>query len=151
MFERLLVPLDGSALAEVALKPALAVAERFESEVLLLRVIVPPEAAVEAFQGDMYARLRRQWDQDAQAEAQVYLRRLQHEHAQHGVRVRLHTQIGAPPAQIVAVAGCYRADLIVMSTHGRSGISRMLFGSVAEAVLRGADVPVLLVPVREGR
>jgi nucleotide-binding universal stress UspA family protein len=90
--------------------------------------------------------LRRLWEQNAQAEAQSYLRRLQFEQAKHGVRVRLHTQVGAPPAQIIAVADCYHANLIVMSTHGRSGLSRLLYGSVAEAVLRAADVPVLLVP-----
>jgi nucleotide-binding universal stress UspA family protein len=55
---------------------------------------------------------------------------------------------GAAPEMIVHIADQTHAELIVMSTHGRSGLNRFLYGSVAEAVLRGAHVPLLLIPVK---
>src|SRR5204863_7745799 len=64
--------------------------------------------------------------------------------------VPVHTRVlvGAPPEKIVETAIEAAADLIVMSTHGRTGLTRLLYGSVAEAVLRGSPVPVFLVPNR---
>lgn len=57
--------------------------------------------------------------------------------------------VGAPPSTIITLAAQLGADLIVMSTHGRAGLGSLLYGSVAEAVLRAATVPVLLVPVHQ--
>jgi nucleotide-binding universal stress UspA family protein len=58
------------------------------------------------------------------------------------------TLVGAPPELILDTAKAENVDLIVMSTHGRSGLNRLLYGSVAEAVLRGAHLPVLLIPFK---
>src|SRR6185295_14135634 len=65
-----------------------------------------------------------------------------------GLSLRKRVLCGAPPEMIIAAAAESGADLIVMSTHGRSGLMRLLYGSVTEAVLRGSPVPVLVVPNR---
>ena len=147
MFKSIIVPLDGSQLAEQALLPAVRLAERFGSELLLLRVVTPerslPSLAYLAprAEGDPAAAGRSLMD-----EAQAYLDSLRLPSA--GLRLRTQVLCGAPPELIIAAAAEGGADLIVMSTHGRAGLMRLLYGSVAEAVLRGASVPVLLVPSR---
>jgi nucleotide-binding universal stress UspA family protein len=151
MFNRLLVPLDGSGFAEQALEPALRLAERFGSELLLLRVAVPDEVLVSLptlaprYHELQSAELRRD-----EAEAQAYLYGLKMKAAASSVPVRTQVICGTPPEMIVAVAQAEAVDLIVMSTHGRTGFNRLIYGSVAEAVLRGAHIPVLLVPIMLG-
>jgi nucleotide-binding universal stress UspA family protein len=148
MFKRILVPLDGSPLAEQALLPASRIADRFDSSLLLLRVVTPDRP----LPGFSPVTLRPAAEPvggthpPLVAEAEAYLS---------GLRLpvpclRVQTQVlaGAPPELIIATATESGADLIVMSTHGRDGLLRLLYGSVAEAVLRGATVPVLLVPSR---
>jgi nucleotide-binding universal stress UspA family protein len=147
MFNTILVPLDGSALAEQALAPASRLAARFGGELLLLSVVVPerplpglpylvPRAGDEAA-GPSRPRME---------EAEAYLAGLKL--SDPGLRVRTLVLGGAPAELIIAAGDEGGADLIVMSTHGRSGLMRLLYGSVAEEVLRGATVPVLLVPSR---
>ena len=147
MFKHILVPLDGSLLAEQALTPASRIAEKFGGSLLLLRVVAPERALpgfsyLTAHPGAVGAG----WPETAFDEAEAYLA---------GVRcaggpVTLRTRVlaGAAPEMIVATAGEEGVGLIVMSTHGRDGLTRLLYGSVAEAVLRGSSVPVLLVPSR---
>jgi nucleotide-binding universal stress UspA family protein len=147
MFKTILVPLDGSARAEQALVPALRIAENFGSELLLLRVVLPERLLpvmsqmVVTSEPTPPAVTAPQWD-----EAQAYLAGLCLPAT--GLRIRTQVLCGAPPEMIIATAASGAADLIVMSTHGRAGLLRLLYGSVAEAVLRGATVPVLLVPSR---
>ena len=148
MFHRILVPLDGSELAERALEPAMRLAKQFGGEITLLRVVVP-EPVLVALPGlsprpyDVYdAELRHD-----QEDAEAYLSGLKLQW--HDAGVATHTEVlsGTPAEMIVDVAQERAADLIVMSTHGRSGVSRLLYGSVAEAVLRGAHLPILLIPL----
>jgi nucleotide-binding universal stress UspA family protein len=148
MFKRMLVTLDGSPFAEAALEPAFAMAEKFRSEVVLVQVVMPAELAVTAGQGTTYYDLKRLCEQQECEAAGRYLRRIRGEWLASGVTVRAEVAVGPPPATIIALASRYEVGLIVMSTHGRSGLSRLIYGSVAEAVLRGAQVPVLLVPIR---
>ena len=126
MFTKVVIPLDGSELAEQALAPACRIAERFGSELLLLRVVTPERPLVE--------------------EAEAYLSGLALPVL--GLSIRTRVLCGAPPELIIAAAAESGADLIVMSTHGRAGLLRLLYGSVTEAVLRGSPVPVLVVPNR---
>ena len=65
------------------------------------------------------------------------------------MRVTTDARHGDPGTELVAAAQATEADLIDMTTHGRSGFSRLLFGSVAEAVLRQADIPVLMIRLTE--
>jgi nucleotide-binding universal stress UspA family protein len=147
MYKSILVSLDGSALAEQALLPALSIAAKFGATVLLLRV-VPPDRNLPSLQ---YLTLRPTGTPSdpveiLQGEAQAYLDGLSLPMA--GVPVHTRVLVGAPPEMIIATAVETAVDLIVMSTHGRTGLTRLLYGSVAEAVLRGSPVPVLLVPNR---
>jgi nucleotide-binding universal stress UspA family protein len=135
--DKILVPLDGSMLAEAALSAACGFAERDGAMISLLR-------AAEAMTlpgGDTV---------DAQVtairEAEEYLALVVRRLEDKGVRrVETHVWYGPPAAAIVEAAAAQKADLIVMSTHGRSGLGRLVLGSVAESVLRGTTVPILIV------
>lgn len=142
MYERVLIPLDGSELAETIMPFAERVAGPADAEVLLLTV-VEPLSAVSGLAGGGVA------GPDAlllrQLEAKKYLAGLATRLERKGVRVRTLLGLGAPAAEILAVARSEQADLIAMTTHGRSGFKRAVFGSVAEAVLQAATVPVLMI------
>ena len=146
MFKTILIPLDGSLRAEQALAPATRIAERFGSELLLLRVVLPERVLPVMSQmvlspnNEPVVSTHPLLD-----EAEAYLAGLS---LPAGLRFRSQVLCGAPPEMIISMAASGEADLIVMSTHGRAGLLRLLYGSVAEAVLRGATVPVLLVPSR---
>jgi nucleotide-binding universal stress UspA family protein len=136
--KRILVPLDGSALAEQAISHATLQARRFGARVFLLRVAegVPPTVASGAT-----SELLRGGD-----DVEAYLAGVADKLSAAGVEeVDYDTRVGAPAEMILEFARDEGIDLIVMSTHGRSGIGRWVYGSVADKVLRGADTPVFLI------
>ena len=140
MYKKILVPLDQHFGTEAALKVAADLARANGAEVRLLHV-APRPAAVMA-DGRMIAYA----DQESERlryEAEVYLR----EAAQRltGVPVEYAVRFGDPAEEIVEEARGSGADLIAMATHGRTGMARLLLGSVAQAVLRRSEVPVVLV------
>lgn len=142
-FSRLLVPLDGSALAECALDVARMVATP-ETRFTLLRVVPPAERVFQG--GDGTIRLPDdQATQRAVAAAEAYLRRLAEQQLA-GRPVATVVRIGQAAEQIAAAA--QDADLVVMSTHGHTGPARWVLGSVADAVVRTANRPVLLASAR---
>jgi nucleotide-binding universal stress UspA family protein len=141
MYNRVLVPLDGSKTAEAILPFVLEIAGPLDVEVTLLRVVVPiPPSAVEGTR-----ELTVEDVEGRRAEAQAYLDRLAAELRDRGVRVQTAVRRGDPAVEIAAAAEELQADLVAMTTHGRSGLGRLLFGSVAEAVLRSTDLPVLMM------
>ena len=144
MHKCVLVPLDGSALAEQALPHAIAQARHFEAELILLQVLAPLPSA--PLLGEV-ARSRA--EASSNALAREYLERVVASVQEHGIPVRPATVIGSPHVSITQFAEAYEVDLIVMSTRGQSGLSRWLMGSVADRVVRGANVPVLLVRTRK--
>ncbi|OQY18686.1 MAG: hypothetical protein B6I34_10370 [Anaerolineaceae bacterium 4572_32.1] len=141
MYKRIVLPLDGSDLAERALPHAVAQAERFGAELILLRVLEPivptgtlaPQSA------------NRQAETLTGAWAAEYLERVAAGVREHGVSVSTVAIEGRPRKKILEFAETNKIDLIVLSTRGRSGPSRWLMGGVADRVVRGANVPVLLV------
>jgi nucleotide-binding universal stress UspA family protein len=136
MTNKIMVPLDGSMLAESALVDAFGLATPDKSVVILMRA-----AEAHALPGSdpTLAQI------DAVAEAEKYLADLAAKLMQRGIRnVETHVWYGPPAASIIEAAGVYKPDLIVMSTHGRSGVGRLIFGSVAESVLRGTKIPIFL-------
>ena len=141
MYERALVPLDGSTTAEGVVPFILQIAGPLGLDVTLLRVVIPapPAAAIEV--GPVV--LENTDKLCAQAEA--YLVPFATELRANSIRVTTHVRRGEPAQEILACVRDSKAELIIMTTHGRTGFSRLLFGSVAEAVLRHADVPVLLM------
>jgi nucleotide-binding universal stress UspA family protein len=136
--ERILVPLDGSDLAEAALETALElVSEQPAAMVVLLRAAeAPTPTAVDRM--EERARLIR--------EAEIYLHGVAAGLREAGVsRVKTCVWYGPAAPTIVEVAESEQANIIVMTSHGHGGLGRMIFGSVAESVLRGTRTPILIV------
>jgi nucleotide-binding universal stress UspA family protein len=147
MFERILTPLDGSALAERVLPYAEGLAQEQHSELILVRVVVPVELVLSG-SGYMDVNITAELRSTGLRDARSYLDAKAGELRQLGVRVRPVVVEGLPAAGILALAASERASLIAMTTHGRSGVSRLLHGSVAEQVLHEAPCPVFLVTGR---
>jgi nucleotide-binding universal stress UspA family protein len=144
-FKRILVPLDGSPLAKRALPVALALAQKFESQIILLRVLDIPVPTPPTSHPEVMIGWVREARQHAHQEALSYLETVQGELDQQGVKTRTLLRDTAPAEDILDVAGAENIDLIVMSSHGRSGLTRWTFGSVAEKVARHSPCPVLLI------
>lgn len=144
MYKRILVPLDGSRLAEQALPHATIHAEKFGAEIVLLMVLEPlPEPS-------MAGRKIVRSAEEASAElAQTYLEGIAAGLREQGLSAQTQTVEGKPYLEIVRHAEDEAIDLIVMSTRGQSGLTRWLLGSVTDRVVRGATVPLLLIRCEE--
>lgn len=140
---RILVPTDFSDYSRAALEYGLALAEKFGAEIHLLHVLqdlvglVPEPGLAFPPPGDYAIEL--------QASAERALAALPGEGAGEGVTITRATRHGPPFLEIIRYAREQEIELIVMGTHGRSGIAHMLLGSVAEKVVRKAPCPVLTV------
>jgi nucleotide-binding universal stress UspA family protein len=147
VYKRALVPLDGSAVAEAIIPFILEIAGPLDMEVVLVRVVQPvPPTVIEGSRtvllDDVEAR---------HADAVEYLAPIAVELRDKGVRVQTRVRRGQPAEEIVAAAREAGADLVAMTTHGRSGLGRLMFGSVAERVLRESDMPVFLLRATEAQ
>ncbi len=133
--DKILVPLDGSVLAEAALWKAAGLLNG--GTLSLLRAVeahsVPGADPIDA----QVAAVR-----DAEDYLVAVVRRLRDRGL---TNIETHVWYGPPAAAIVEAADAQKVDLIVMSTHGRSGLGRLILGSVAESVLRGTRTPILVV------
>ncbi|RPI53839.1 MAG: universal stress protein [Acidobacteria bacterium] len=138
---RILVPLDGSPLAEAALSKAFALAKLPDAEVVLLQVVAPITRVIE--NGDRIT-VDQQWETERQ-QALSYLEAVRSRPGWAGASVRVAVEMGDPAETIVDYAERTGMDWIVISTHGRSGVRRWVYGSVADKVLRGATTTVALV------
>jgi nucleotide-binding universal stress UspA family protein len=148
MLHKILVPLDGSPLAEQALPYAEALAQKFESEVVLVWVLQPPPIMVPLDYGSVAVPPVDTILAQVEKEATEYLSRLQEKFQQQSIPTRFVILKSATVAEaIIDLAIQERADVIVKTTHGRSGLSRWLFGNVAAKVLQRAPCPVFLVRV----
>ena len=144
MYKRVLVPLDGSAVAEAIIPFIVAIAGPLDMAVRLLRVLdpIPMVGEIAVTLDDPGA---------AEWEAQEYLAPIAAELRGRGVNASWEVRRGAAAATIATGAKSFGADLIAMTTHGRSGLGRLLFGSVTEQVLRHADVPVFVMRQTEAQ
>jgi nucleotide-binding universal stress UspA family protein len=134
-FAHLLVPLDGSALAEAILPVVRSLARTFGSALTLVQVVEPVAYPMIDATG-VEARMRE--------EAGRYLDGVKETMRADGFRVQSEVLFGAPTRAILEYAARVGADGIAMATHGRGGLDRWLLGSVAEKVLSASEVPVLL-------
>lgn len=140
MYERVLLPLDGSKMAEQALPHAAAQARQFGAELVLLRIIEPfPQ--LQGIAPASLAAVRQQTDDWTRA----YFDRLTDTDYLQDIAVKTAVVEGRPGIAILQYADTNNVDLIVLCSRGRSGLSRWLLGSTAERIMRGATVPVLLV------
>ena len=159
MYSKILVPLDGSKLAERVLPHVQELARRFDSEVTLVQVVAPlsklvagtmpaslePSAAGAAVGLEAAAEAVKAEREGARSYIEAVVGRLK------GQKIRARAEImeGTAGDVIVDYARRHGMDLIAMSTHGRSGLSRLVYGSIADHVLRHAGTPVLLIRSRE--
>lgn len=148
MFTHVLVPLDGSALAETALRYARQVTEPGGVITLLTSVDVPEYAVTTFYATGVIAEASRQQSDIERLvpHAREYLCDIANKLEEDGWRVRVEAVVGEAASTIIENAKEQQVDAIIMSTHGRSGINRWLFGSVTQKVLQGATCPVLVVP-----
>ena len=145
MYRKMLVPLDGSELSESSLEHARAVATGLQvPEVVLLRVVEPLSSQVYAYLGTSFIA---DAEKKAKAEAEDYLAKVADTLKKEGIAAQTTTILGRPADQILDYADENQVDLIIMSTHGRSGVSRWVSGSVADRVIRHSAVPVLITPI----
>ena len=140
-YKRILVCLDGSALAETALPHAQILASDEDAEILLLRVSANP-AAEFSFSDPSIAN---NIIEEMEAETLTYMQSARSKLQKAGFRTSFLIRQGAIAETILRVAEECQADAIVMSTHGRSGVKRWLLGSVADRVVTHSEVPVMLI------
>ena len=141
MYKKILVPLDGSPLAEEVLPHAEALAKSEGAEIILLRVAVTPSRYLFAHNPAEGNNIIKMLEKEAKDYMKAEVSKLQDE----GIKVTGVTRDGAAPDTILEVAEETNADVIAMSTHGRSGVQRWLMGSVAEKVVHHAHIPVMLI------
>lgn len=148
---KILVPLDGSELAERALDSAMAIAAAVKSDVLLLRVVAGREPLPEAIgpAGDGMAAALNEANALERAEAETYLQRIYASRDNQHLFFDVQNTDGDIADAIVSYADAQNIDLIVISSHGRSGIGRWLHGSVVEKVLRGANCATMIIRRRQ--
>lgn len=136
----ILVPVDFSERSRAALNYAVTLARDFGGSLVVLHVLDPL-----LIPGRLEAARLRQLKSSARREAAERLQSLNHELVQMGVRVQSFLRHGPVADIIVAFAVAKKADLIIIGSQGRTGLSRLLIGSVAERVVRHATCPVLVV------
>lgn len=141
-FTKLLVPIDFSETSLHALRLAIHVARQGNTRLHLLHVGTIPYVDAGPFGASVPALLIEANNQMA-IEAKVGLDRVAREEVPAGMPVSTEVRSGFPPEEILDEADACEADLIVLGTHGRTGLERVLLGSVAERVVRGAKIPVL--------
>ena len=148
MYNKILVPLDGSKLAESILKHVREIVTGCHaSEVVLLRIVEQAETGTPySWGGVISAEQVTTLGKRVRTEAKTYIRKVAEKLKKEGMAVKTHIVRGAPANIILDYAQKNQVDLIIMSTHGRSGISRWAFGSVTDKVIRNSPVPVLLAP-----
>ncbi len=152
MFDKIMVPLDGTRAGGKAVKYAVELARQFGSELILFRAVMPAtvpstgmgvagtvsmyEMAADAADIETQAGVKR-------ARNQLNTRRRQLE--EDGINARAEVIVGDPVTMIKKFATAEKVDLIVMATRGRKGLTRALLGSVADDVVRSSVAPVLLL------
>lgn len=145
MYRKILVPLDGSELAECVLPHVEAIGKGCEvREIILVRVVEPLELPTRgglAFSQEELDRM----EAERRSEAENYLKHWVGRLNREGLFVRSELLEGKAAESIAEYAKKTEADLIAIATHGRSGVSRWYWGSVADRILRSACVPVLMV------
>ncbi|MCI0712515.1 MAG: universal stress protein [Chloroflexi bacterium] len=142
-YTKIVVPLDGSGWAEAALPHAARIAKNNDAELILLHIYHSPTSQ---YQDTIALSSRQEVVDQEYDQIKSYLIGTRNDLRSQGVKVRGHIMHGRNPAyNIISYVENEGADLVVMSTHGRTGLARFVFGGVAQKVMQGLDVPVLLI------
>lgn len=147
MYQTVLVPLDGSKRAETILPHVEEIARQSQAKVIFLEVLEPNAAMVTPY--DMVPYIDAEALEQRKAEAATYLAGLVGELREKGIEAKKVVEQGPIVRTILDVAERENADLIAMASHGRSGLARVFYGSVAAGVLQSADRPLLIVRAQD--
>lgn len=145
--KRILVPIDFSSASTEALAYAVALATPLRAELVLLSVVEPMYPLMPDYDGVHSAALGQLLDEHRRT-AREELAKIERRYARRRLSIRSMVGTGRPFEVVVQTAKRTRADLIVMATHGRTGMAHLLAGSVAERVVRSAPCPVLTLRPR---
>ena len=142
MYKRILIPMDGSPLAEVVLPHVQLLAKSFNAELVLLQVLVEPADAFAI----PSSPLSPHWStQKAYTKMKNYLKKICANLEKDGINATFLIRSGGVPDTILEMADIMQADLIAMSTHGHSPTRLFLLGSVTYQVVRHSPLPVLVI------
>ncbi|MBN2031701.1 MAG: universal stress protein [Deltaproteobacteria bacterium] len=153
MYKKIMVPLDGSELAECVLPHVEAFIKGFDiSDVVLVRV-VEPETLPYRVEGGVDPQMIAEKEGSRKSAAKDYVDRIAKRFSHEGTTVHAEAIIGRVTESLADYAEENDVDLFIIATHGRSGVTRWVMGSVADKLLRSAGVPVLMVraPGAKGR
>ena len=144
MYKKMLVPVDGSLRSEVVVSHAAETAKAFGCTIRLLTVVdLDKRNGKQDSATDEAASLA--WVESQIEEAENHLRPVAERFEDHGLKPEMEVRFGNPSAEILKAAAEYGTDIIAMATRSRRGVARLMFGSVADQVLRESHVPVLLI------
>ncbi len=143
--QRIMVPLDFSDHSHKALRYAVKLAEQFNAEVELVNVVTPVIYA----EGMVLPAAMENLDRVSEEHAQRALEKVSREEGVNHVKVTTHVLLGNPYDEIVNHARKQKTDLLLITTHGRTGLQHFLLGSTAEKILRHAPCPVMVVRDKE--
>jgi len=142
MYKNILIPLDGSKLAESALVHGESLALSFGARLHLLRVVRPPALTGREFDGPERFQVEMDMFRD---EAEEYLKGIQGTFREKKIAAEIHVGYGPVVGEIISIAESRNADLVIIASHGRSGLSRVFFGSVASGVLNRIERPLMVI------
>jgi len=146
MYKSILTPLDGSKRAESILKHVEELARRFDAKVVFLQAI-EPNTFIVGSETAFYAQYKEEVE-EKNKQAEIYLAGIKGAFSEKGIESRVRVVNGPVVDAIIAAAESENADLIAIASHGRSGLSRVFYGSVAAGILNRADRPLLLIRSR---
>ena len=147
LLTKALLPLDGSKVGEAALPYVEELAMRLKTEVTLLQIVQPKYVAVGAEPWD-YSPYRAEWVTAMEQSARAYLAGIEQRLKAKGIVVSSKIESGGAAERIIEVAEQIDADVIAMSTHGRSGLARWALGSIADKLIHSGNIPLILVRAR---
>ena len=142
LIKKILLPLDGSLIAEVVIPHAEELAKLLEAELILFRAVEPLSSMLRAEMVEAWFPMQ---EEDRRTIALAYLEEASVGFQEKGIRTSIEVSSGPAAEQIISYAEANAIDLIVMATHGYSGVSRWVFGSVADKILHTGDTPVFVV------
>jgi len=146
MFNRIVVPLDGSEAGEAVLPYIRELAEKLRPEIILLQVVAPSQH-VHTVGGLDYVHFTEEQLKLMRADAKQYLEKASKKLTGIGSIIRLEVKVGDAAQEIIKLADETDTNLIAIATHGHSGIRQWIFGSVTHKILHASNRPILLVRV----
>ncbi len=143
MYKTILAPLDGSKRAEKILPHVEALAQKFGATLVLMQVVDP--AVTEAAPYDIVPNYDPEQAARLMDEAKAYLNKLKEQFQSKGIETKTVFESGSIVLSIIDVATREQADLIAIASHGRTGLARVFYGSVAAGLLNRTDWPLLII------